>query len=231
MPPAWLTALAWASLAVAFASAAAITAGIFARGYRQPMRVMEAVWPVTALYFGPLAWWAYRRFGQPASARWLREHGRQAPPEKPGWATTAVGVSHCGAGCTLGDIIAEFAVFGLAATIAGYTVLAEMTGDYIAALTLGIVFQYLAIAPMRGLSFGKGILEAAKADVLSLTAFEIGLFGWMALMAFVLFPAPHHLHPDSPVYWFLMQIGMIIGFGTAWPVNTWLIRRGIKEAM
>src|SRR5690349_17443870 len=65
----------------------------------------------------------------------------------------------------------------------------------------GIVFQYFAIAPMRGLSLRKGLTEAAKADVASLTAFEVGLFGWMALMTFVFFPAPHHLHPDSPVYW------------------------------
>ncbi len=57
------------------------------------------------------------------------------------------------------------------------------------------------------------------------------LFGWMALMAFVFYPAPHHLYPDTPVYWFLMQIGMIIGFATAWLANIWLIRRGIKEAM
>lgn len=64
-----------------------------------------------------------------------------------------------------------------------------------------------------------GIMEA-EADVASLTAFEVGLFGWMALMNFVFFPAPHHLHPDSPVYWFLMQLGMIAGFFTAWPVNT-----------
>jgi hypothetical protein len=28
-----------------------------------------------------------------------------------------------------------------------------------------------------------------------------------------------------------MQAGMIVGFFTAWPVNSWLIRRGIKEAM
>jgi hypothetical protein len=106
-----------------------------------------------------------------------------------------------------------------------------MIGDYVAAVALGIVFQYFAIAPMRGLSPRKGLVEAAKADVLSLTAFEVGLFGWMALMSFVVFPAPHHLHPDSPVYWFLMQIGMIVGFATAWPANVWLIRRGIKEAM
>jgi hypothetical protein len=130
----------------------------------------------------------------------------------------------------LGDIIAEFAVFGLGASVAGLTLGAEYIGDYIAAVALGIIFQYYAIAPMRGLSMRDGLIAAAKADVASLTAFEVGLFGWMALMTFVFFPAPH-LHPDSPVYWFLMQIGMIAGFFTAWPVNVWLIRSGIKEAM
>jgi hypothetical protein len=139
-------------------------------------------------------------------------------------------VSHCGAGCTLGDIIAEFTVFGAAFTLVGTPLLPEYIGDYLLALALGIVFQYFAIAPMRGLGLRKGLVEAAKADVLSLTAFEVGLFGWMALMTFVLFPSPH-LHPNESAYWFLMQIGMIAGFFTAWPVNTWLIRKGIKEAM
>ena len=50
-------------------------------------------------------------------------------------------------------------------------------------------------------------------------------------MYFVFFPAAHHLTPASPVYWFLMRIGMIAGFFTAWPANAWLIRAGIKEAM
>jgi hypothetical protein len=195
------------------------------------MPVMEAVWPVTALHLGPLAVAGYWRYGQPATHRWRTEHDRDTPPDKPRWATAAVGVSHCGAGCTLGDIIAEFAIFALGAVIAGQAVYAEMLGDYLAALTLGIAFQYFAIAPMRGLTLHKGLTEAAKADLLSLTAFQIGLFGWMALTALVFFPAPHHLHPDAPVYWLLMQIGMAIGFATAWPANAWLIHHGIKEAM
>lgn len=228
MPPTWLTALAWVFLAVAFGSAAEIGLDIFRRGYRQKMGVMEAVWPVTALYFGPAASWAYRRFGRPQSERWQREHGD--PPDKPGWATTAVGVSHCGAGCTLGDIVAEFAVFGIGATVLGLALIPEYIGDYLLALTLGIAFQYFAIAPMRGLGLREGLVAAVKADFLSLTCFEIGLFGWMAIMQLVLFPGPH-LHPSSPAYWLLMQVGMMIGFATAWPMNVWLIRRGIKEAM
>ena len=230
MPPGWLTPVSWAALAVGVASTGIVLVDIYGRGFRQRMPVMEAVWPVTALYLGPVAVWGYLRFGRPDTLRWLRQHGADLPPGKPGWAAVAVGVSHCGAGCTLGDVIAEFGVFALGATVAGATVWAEMIGDYLLAVTLGLAFQYFAIAPMRGLSLRKGIVAAAKADILSLTAFEVGLFGWMTLMAFVFFPEPH-LTPTSPVFWFLMQIGMVIGFATSWPANVWLLRRGIKEPM
>lgn len=157
-----------------------------------PFQVPQAVWPVTALYFitalyfGPAAVAAYRAWGRPASHCWQQEHGD--PAEKPGYVSTAVGASHCGAGCILGDIIAEFAVFGLGATVAGLALGAEYIGGYLAALALGIIFQYFAIAPMRGLSLHKGLIEAAKVGAAPLTAFEIGLSGWMALMFFVFFP-------------------------------------------
>jgi hypothetical protein len=39
------------------------------------------------------------------------------------------------------------------------------------------------------------------------------------------------LEPNDPRYWFLMQIGMIIGFFTSLPAKWWLIRKGWKEAM
>jgi len=230
MPPMWLTVVAWIALAAGFVSATIVLVDIYVRGYRLKMPVMEAVWSATGLYLGPLAVWGYWRFGRVTSTRWLREHDLQRPPDKPGWAAVAVGVSHCGAGCTIGDIVAEFTVFALGISIAGTALWYEYIGDYLLAVTLGMLFQYFAIAPMRGLDFREGIKAAAKADILSLSAFEVGLFAWMALMAFVFFPGPH-LHPDNPVYWFLMQIGMIIGFATAWPANVWLIRTGIKEAM
>ncbi len=102
--------------------------------------------------------------------------------------------------------------------------------DFLLAFALGIAFQYFSIAPMRGLGPREGLTAAVKADTLSLSAFEIGLFGWMAFMQLVLFTGPH-LHPDHASYWFLMQIGMSLGFVTAYPVNVWLIRRGIKERM
>ena len=73
MSPTWLTVLAWVSLAAAGASALDILIDIYVRRYRQHMRIMEAVWPVTALYFGPVAWLAYRRWGRLNSPRYQRE--------------------------------------------------------------------------------------------------------------------------------------------------------------
>lgn len=180
--------------------AAVIVFDIIVLGHRQQMTVMNWVWPITALYLGPVAVWATAAGGRPLTARWQRQHGRQAAPEKPPWATIALGVSHCGAGCTLGEIIAEFSVYAAGIAIVGQALLAEYVGDYVLAVLLGLIFEFFAIAPARGLSFWPGIRAAAKADILSLTASEVGLFAWMAVQALVLFPAPHHLHPDSPVY-------------------------------
>ena len=56
------------------------------------------------------------------------------------------------------------------------------------------------------------------------------MYGWMALVHFVLFPHPH-LEPKSPIFWFMEQIGMLAGFATTLPVNRWLLQRGVKEAM
>ena len=52
----------------------------------------------------------------------------------------------------------------------------------------------------------------------------------MALTFFVFFPHPH-LRPTQAGYWFMMQIGMILGFFTSYPMNRWLIKAGWKEAM
>jgi tryptophan-rich sensory protein len=78
MPPVWLTAVAWASLAVSVATALAIVYDIRGRGRRQRMAVMEVVWPVTTLYFDPLTWLGYRRLGM--SQRASGQQPGEAPP-------------------------------------------------------------------------------------------------------------------------------------------------------
>jgi len=185
----------------------------------QKMAVMNWVWPITGLYFGPLVLWSYFSFGR------QKDGQRQ---EQPHWEKVWKGVTHCGAGCTLGDIIAEWSVFAAAFTLVGSRLYTNYIFDFLAAYLLGILFQYFSIAPMRKISGWPGIIAAIKADTISLTAFEIGLFAFMFWMDHHFHP---HLKPTDPAYWFLMQIGMIIGFFTSYPANWWLIRKGFKEAM
>jgi Domain of unknown function (DUF4396) len=33
----------------------------------------------------------------------------------------------------------------------------------------------------------------------------------------------------GPLFWFMMQVAMFLGFSTAFPINWWLVRRGIKR--
>lgn len=149
----------------------------------------------------------------------------------------ANGTLHCGSGCTLGDIVAEWLVF-LFPTIAvwfvfDHKIFAVWIVDFIFAFAFGIVFQYFTIAPMRGLSFGPGMRAAVKADTFSLTAWQVGMYGFMGFAYFYLFGhvLGARLTTDTPEFWFMMQIAMMCGFVTAYPVNWWLIRAGIKEAM
>ena len=172
MAPFWLTVAAWLYLSACFCCAGSIAYDVAFNHRRQPMGVMNFVFPITALYFGPFALALYWRWGRAAARTTMasmsvsraavsrtavasagdgpKTHGGQdaypemagtarpvgadepAPPgehARPWWVTMAIEVSHCGSGCTLGDVISEFAIFRLGLTIAGVTLGAEYAGD------------------------------------------------------------------------------------------------------
>jgi hypothetical protein len=203
----------------------------------QKMGIMNVVWPVTGLYGSVFALWAYFRYGRKKAADQHKpmseeEHKKMMheAQENPMPSQIGVAASHCGAGCVLGDIVADFAIFGLALTLWGSDLWAAFVLDYILAWTIGIVFQYFTIVPMRGLSLFPGIWAAIKADTLSITSWQLGMYGFMLLTYFVFFPHPHP-KPNQAGYWFMMQFAMIAGFATAFPMNWILVKTGLKEAM
>jgi hypothetical protein len=219
-----LQTIAWISLAIAFLCAAIIVVDEIR--HPQKMMVMNFVWPLTALYLSVFALWAYVRMGRP------RPHDAHAQQQEhaPSWRDAALSDTHCGAGCSLGDIVSEFGVFALGLTLFGTALYASYAADLAVAWLFGIVFQYFSIKPMSDLSSGQAIAAAIKADTLSILTFQVGMYLWMALVYFVLFPSPH-LEPNRPAYWLMMQIAMICGYVTALPINLWLLRKGVKHPM
>jgi hypothetical protein len=192
--PEWLHILSWAYLSLSFVCAAVITGDELCRP--QGMMIMNFVWPITALYFGPAALWGYFKSGLKAAKQRHPESQQETQAELTVLTReqVALATTHCGAGCALGDIISEWSVFAM------------------------------------GLTFVGGVFQAVRADTLTVITFEIGLFAWMGPAHYVLFPQPH-LRPTEVVFWFMMQVGMIIGFFTSYPANIFLLKTGWKEKM
>jgi hypothetical protein len=231
MVPEWFGILAWSWIAICFASALFILAQTIWKP--QKMWIMDVVWPITALYMGPLAVYLYQKtlpvsIKKPMSPamKEIMERHKDDPPTS---IQNSIAVFHCGAGCGIGDAIAELMVPALALTFAGEFG-TKLIFDFLFAYVLGVAFQYFTIVPMRGLSFGKGLVAAVCADTISIGLFEVGMFAWMAVTYYWLFPAPH-LKPNMAAFWFMMQVAMIAGYLTALPANAWLIRKGWKEKM
>ncbi|MCQ8241541.1 DUF4396 domain-containing protein [Rhizosaccharibacter radicis] len=237
MPPDWLQHVALFHVLLSIGSALLVTADIFLLGRRQPMAIMDAVWPVTLLYFGPAGLIFYGWFGRapaPRREHHDEEHGHHQGHhhdhrhgDTPMWQATFNGACHCGAGCALGDTLGDWLAFGTGFAVAGSPFAGSLLLSFVLAYALGIVFQFFSVAPMQGLGLRDGLIAAVKADTLSLLAYEVGMFAVMGLRAWLL-PG---LHPTSWSYWLFMQIAMLGGFATTYPVNWWLVARGFKEKM
>lgn len=219
MQPTWLLMLSWAALVVGLASATLVLVDEFVRGYRQPVRLLEPIWAVTALYLGPAALVTYRRWGRPQSRRWRERYGN--PPKVSRNGAVAIHLYHCGAHCTLGAFIGTVIVFAVGIKIAGDRSWPESIGDYVGAVAVGFSFRYIDELRVRA-----AIRTFVRADLLPVSAFEFALF--------VVLSSVDHLAlreafaPNNPVFWFILQMGLVIGFFAAWPASSWVIRRGVR---
>jgi hypothetical protein len=225
------------SIGLAAVCSLAIAIDILA-GRRQVMAVMNLVWPITALYLGPIGLWAYWTMGRPdakptnhAAMPGMAGHAMvgNALRTRPFWQSVFVATSHCGAGCVVGDLIGEAFVAGLGLEWFGSRMLTTFAVVFVLSYAVGIGFQFFAIAPMRGLGLRDGLVAAIRADTVSLLAFEVGMFGWMVLLRAL--PVATPMGPTSLAYWPLMQVAMIVGFLTSYPANWWLVTHGFKESM
>ncbi|CCD87281.1 conserved membrane protein of unknown function [Bradyrhizobium sp. ORS 285] len=244
MIPDWLHILSLVFLVLGVVCALIIAIDVVR--HPQQMWIMDVVWPVTALFGSVWVVWQYFAYGRLATQKKI--HRAKAQGEKPPNTRqtpfpimVANGSLHCGSGCTLGDIIAEWLAFGVPAVAVAFgwkslfseKMFAVWILDFLLAYGFGILFQYFTIAPMRGLSLREGLIAAAKADTISIASWQIGMYGFMAFANFYIFRhvLGARLEVDTVEFWFMMQIAMLFGFATSYPANWWLLKRGLKEKM
>ncbi|MFI2650958.1 DUF4396 domain-containing protein, partial [Micromonospora fulviviridis] len=129
----------------------------------------------------------------------------------------------------LGVIIATPITYGIGLEIFGSTLWPEVVGDYVGAVAIGVAFRYSTEAHTGGRRAWAAIRKFFRGDLLTVSVFEFALLGWLALMHFLVFHDT--LRPSSPVFWLIIQVGLIIGFFAAWPPTLLLIRRGVKTEL
>ena len=202
----------------------------------QSMKIMNAVWILTALWGSYLALWAYNKFGKSVPMKMGEDEMKMdmsmgnMPMEHPHWQSVALSALHCGAGCTLADIIGEGVTNYIPVTGAGSQLIGNWVFDFILALIIGVYFQFYAIREMERISVGNALSRAFKADFFSLLSWQIGMYGWMAIVYFILF-VNEPLPKDTWMFWFMMQLAMLVGFFCAYPMNALLIKLGVKKGM
>ncbi|MEG1722115.1 MAG: DUF4396 domain-containing protein [Bacteroidales bacterium] len=229
--------IAWAYIILALLSAPYLLKQVIK--YPQRMKIMNAVWVLTALWASVLAIWAYLRFGQTNSSKEGSGNGMKMNmgsmegmnmnSDRPLWEKTILSSLHCGAGCTLADLIGESFGYLFLRNISGWSVGWQWGLDYLLALLIGVGFQYAAIHKMTKLSAAATAFKALKIDFLSLTAWQLGMYCFMYVVFFI---SPGViLTANQIIFWAVMQLAMLTGFVFAYPVNLILIRSGYKPSM
>lgn len=221
--PGWVDPVAKVFVALALVAAIAVAYDIYVRGYRQRVRSMEAVWALSALWLGPLALPLYARTGRPRSDKWQSEH--PASTELGLSAAAASGGLPGGAASLIGHVLGVPIVLAAGWSLFGVDMFAMIAVIAVLAIAMLFAFEY-SMAARRGVG-RKTVGAALLVATVTVLAFDLGMGGWMLVLHY------NELLPPltSINFFFLMQIGIVLGFLTGFPAVAALLKRGAKVAV
>jgi hypothetical protein len=130
--------------------------------------------------------------------------------------------------CVAGDGIGILAGAVLATTL-GIAGIAEAALEYVLGFAFGwTIFQALFMRDMAGGSYLGALKSTFLAELLSMNLLMAGMI-----------PTVMHLrrhipaadNPTTPAFWFVMSMGLLVGFIIAYPMNWWLVANKLKHGM
>ncbi len=140
------------------------------------------------------------------------------------WRQVLGSTMHCAAGDGAG-IIAGAAIAAMV-ELGG---LGDLILEYVLGFGFGwVFFQAFAMRAMYGGSFLRSMRATFVPELLSMNLLMAGMIVTMQILMPVIEGAGE---PWRPGFWFVMSMAMIVGFGAAYPVNWWLVTRGLKHGM
>lgn len=181
------------------------------------MRVMTLAWVLVIFYTGPLGLFFYfTTCRQPMPGThdaFIKDH----------WKQSVGSLIHCVAGDATAIIImaAILHYFSLPNGI-------EVIIEYVAAYLFGLlIFQALF---MRGMfdTYWQAVRNTIFAETVSMNMVMTGMFPVIVIFKYLV---PESSNPATLYFWGKMSLATIVGSFIAYPINSWMVKRGVKHGM
>jgi len=143
----------------------------------------------------------------------------------PLWKQAVGSTVHCVAGDATG-IIAAAAVTALL----GLPMWADLLVEYAAGFLCGLlIFQSLFMRQMMGGTYAENVRRSFVPELVSMNMMMAGMAPVM--IALMMGRDMRAMWPGEPLFWFVMSIGVTVGFALAYPANLWLVSRRLNHGL
>ena len=142
----------------------------------------------------------------------------------PVWKQVLGSTMHCASGDGLGIITG--AAIGSILTL---PFILDISLEYILGFGFGwLFFQAFAMKDMAGGNYLKSLRMTFIPEFLSMNLLMAGM---IIVSRFWMPEVEGSEHPSSPAFWFIMSMALVGGFLFAYPMNWWLVTKGLKHGM
>lgn len=208
-------------LIVWFVLAAASTAYVAYDQFRNNPEpsVMRWGFILVTLYMGPLGLLLY------VLADKEPRPGEHETFTAPLWKQAIGSTIHCVAGDATGIVVAAVITAAL-----GLPMKIDLVVEYIAGFSFGLlVFQAFFMKKMMGGTYLDNVRKTFLPEFISMNAMMGGMAPVMSLL--MMGRDMRAMEPSELLFWGVMSVGVTVGFVTAYPVNVWLVKRGLKHGL
>jgi hypothetical protein len=140
------------------------------------------------------------------------------------WRQVLGSTMHCVAGDGVGILVGAMlaGLFSLAG-------LAEIILEYILGFAFGwTIFQALFMRDIAGGSYPRALKSTFISELLSMNLLMAGMVSTVMVLKSGM---PAAGDPTTPNFWFVMSMGLLVGFIVAYPMNWWLVANHLKHGM
>jgi hypothetical protein len=180
--------------------------------------VMKWGWTLVVAYTGPIGLVIYLlSCREPLPGM----HGKYVAPL---WKQAVGSTIHCVAGDATGIIAG--ALLGTALAMPARV---EAVFEYVAGFGFGLfIFQALLLKLAMGGGYVTAVRRSVLPEWLSMNAL---MGGMLPVMSILMHRDPVAMRPANLLFWGVMSGAVLVGAVAAYPVNVWLVARGLKHGM